>query len=261
MQIPQFGVRAAVLAIGLLAQSSNASAMAIATVERNTVRLLLGDTYGIVDGNIISQPAVSVSVASYGGTPTKTETGDAAVNFSSGLYGPETGSVGAFIGGSAIAKDGYAFGTYTFDVTFAITNLSGIDLDHFVIWADYSSFNPGGSQIGARVDDTATEFARFSSFQASEPVADSHQCDTRGDMPNYSALIPPSGVECGVMSPDSSLSEIGFDDFDQNETLYRSFTLTLILEAKSVPEPGTLVLFAGALLGIAGYRLRLSAAA
>jgi hypothetical protein len=59
--------------------------------------------------------------------------------------------------------------------------------------SDFSAFNPGGPEIGARVDHPHFEFAQFSSSVSGPGVGDFHGCAT--------SIATPS---CGVVGPDSS---------------------------------------------------------
>jgi hypothetical protein len=234
------------LAIGMAAQ--DASATAIASVERSIFSIAT-----TIDGIILSVESQADSV-------TKTELGNATVTFTGPIVtiAPDGTKLSAQIGGTAIANpDGYAFGAETFHVTVAITNLTGGDLDLVRVGTSFGPFNPGGPSVGARVDDSTLEFARFLSSQSSDRGigGSSAQCDTRIPDPQFPS--PPPSAECGVISPDTSEFFFTILDLAQNETVTEAFTLSLTLEASStsVPEPSTLALLGAGLMSIVGFRL------
>lgn len=245
------------MVIGL---ASNASATAISSVHQNFFDVHA--TWGKSDGVYVGAPGrpvpgIFISVASQSVSMTKTQSGDASVNFT--YPGPANGSGSEWasfaVSGSAIANpDGYAYGLLTYTVTLAFTNMSGLDLDFITIHSGFSAFNRGGSWIGAQVDNIASEFARFYSGQGGPSIGDSHGCDTRVPAGAHTAPTVPPAAACGVSSPDFSEAEFSLNDFEIGETLTRTFTLTLELEASSVPEPSTLALFAAALVG--GFTFR-----
>jgi hypothetical protein len=216
--------------------------------------------FGVADGVFIGGPfspitGIDIAVDSQIATVTKTETGNAAVNFAAPSFAASGGRGSASIAGSAIANpDGHALGTIVFEITFAFTNLTGVDLDFLAIVTDFSAFNPGGPGIGARVDNSLLEFARFSSSQSGGRIGDSHQCDTRAPGPGgFTFPTTSPAAACGVNSPDSSQGEFGFSDLDQNETVTETFILRLTLEAQSISEPAALALFGAALAGLAAF--------
>jgi hypothetical protein len=252
--------RVAAFAGMILGLASNASATAISSVYQNFFDLHA--TWGKSDGVYVGGPGnaihgIIISVASQSVSTTKTQNGNASVNFT--YPGPPNGSGGEWasfgVSGSAVANpDGYAYGLLTYSVTLAFTNMSGLDLDFVTIHSGFSAFNRGGSHIGAQVDNVASEFARFRSGQGGPAIGDGHQCDTRVPVGPHTFPTAPPAAACGVSSPDFSESEFSLSDCDIGETLTRTFTLTLELEASSVPEPSTLALFAAALVG--GFSLR-----
>jgi hypothetical protein len=251
-------IQGATLALALMFAAHDAGATAIAAVQFNGFSLLASS--GVADGVIIGGPGspitgIDIAVDSQIATVTKTETGNAAVNFAAPSFAASGGSASASIAGTAIANpDGHALGTMVFEITFAFTNLTGVDLDFLTIRTDFSAFNPGGSPIGARVDNSLLEFARFSSSQSGRGIGDSHQCDTRAPGPGGTTFpTTPPAAACGVSSPDSSQGQFGFSDLDQNETVTETFILRLTLEAQSIPEPSVLALFASALSGMAAF--------
>lgn len=241
--------------IGLTAMVHEASATAIAGPVRNTAIVFstpwFGSAKGIENDFVTSPAGIVFGQSSYTVTTTKTTIGDASLDFSQTISDRS-----ASIWGIAIANsDGYAFGTYGLSVTLTLTNLSGIDFDFLVFRTDYSAFNPGGPAVGAKVDNVNTEFARFSSSQSGQGISDSHSCDTRSPGGSYFNFIPPLGAECGVSSPDSSLGDFTLLDFDNGETLTKTFNLSLLLEVSSVPEPATLALVGAGLMAL-GYTRR-----
>lgn len=249
------GVAALLLAFA----SRDAGAVATAVVQVNRFNLFV--CCGEVDGVRVGNPnapigGIAIAIDSQIVTPAKTEIGNAAVTFAAPSVSTNDGRASTLISGAAIASpDGYALGTLEVQITFAFTNLSGLDLDFLTIRTDFSAFNPGGPAIGARVDNTALEFARFASSQSGPGIGDSHQCDTRLPSSPVNMVFPqpPPATACGVGTPDSSQSDFAILDFDQGETVLRTFTLHLELEVQSVPEPGTLALFGAALLALVGF--------
>ena len=109
---------------------------------------------------------------------------------------------------------------------------------------NFSAFNPGGPSIGAQVDDPLHEFAGFSSLVSGPGVYDSHACTTDA-----------SHASCGVMSPDSSQYEFGFT-LAPGQTYTATYLIDIESTVQSVPEPTSLVLLAGSLLGLGLLRRR-----
>jgi hypothetical protein len=103
--------------------------------------------------------------------------------------------------------------------------------------SDFSAFNPGGPEIGARVDHPHFEFAQFSSSVSGPGVGDFHGCAT--------SIATPS---CGVVGPDSSSI---FFEIDQSQVL--EYDISIFVQVIVTPEPSTMPLVASAfaiLLGI-----------
>lgn len=239
------------LIVLIMSAATSANATAIAGTVRNTFSVF-GIWFGSVNGEFVSNlTGIDVSLGSYSTTTTKTVVGNAAVDFTDTVT-----ERGATIRGTAQADpDGYAIGNHSLNITLNFTNLSGIDYDFISFKTDFSAFNPGGPSIGAKVDNTNLEFARFSSSQSmGNGIGDSHFCDTRVPFFSYQ-LVPPSGAQCGVGSPDSSQGQLTIFDFDNGSTASRTFTLSLLLEVSSVPEPATIAIF-GAGLALLGLQRR-----
>jgi hypothetical protein len=252
-------IQGGLLALALVMAAHDAGATAIAAVRFNGFSLspLFGSAGGVRIGGP-GNPITGIDVAAGPqiAIVTETETGNAAVTFAT-PSATATGGLGrASIAGTAIANpDGYALGTMVFQITFIFTNQTGIDLDFLTIRTDFSSFNPGGPQIAASVDNSALEFARYDSSQSGRGIGDSHHCDTRvnSGSGNPTFPTPPPSVACGVSAPDSSQGEFTFFDVDPNETVSETFILRLQLEVQSVPEPAALGLLGAALAGFAGF--------
>ena len=265
------------LALGGLLISQEASATAIASDFKNG--FTLRPAYGRGDdGTLYGTPSSSsrldgivMTVQSHTSTITKTESGNASVTFIEPSFSEDPlNTFSTWIGGQAIAQTGgYAFGTYTLFLTLAFTNLTGHDLDFLSMFVEYSGYWPGAGSIGAKVDNSEFEFARYSAQQSGPGIGDSPGCDTRTAAPQgnfngsaYTFSGPPS-IHCGVNAPDTSfglpLSGTLFD-FDNGATKTMTFTLSLLLEASSIPEPATLALFGVGLFGLAALRRRQTAA-
>lgn len=232
--------------------AENANATAIAGSITNTFTVLPAPAVGSIDGVFVSNPSGIVLGIDSSTVSTSISVFDSAsINFSEEFSG-----TGATLRGSAVANPGgHASGTKILVVTLFFTNLSGFDFDSVVFLTDFSAFNPGGSQVGAKVDDINLEFARFTSSQSGPGIGDSHSCDTRMPGGSYFQFVPPNGVECGVTSPDSSQGDFTLLNFDNGETLRQTFTLSLDLEVNSaLPEPATIAMLIAGLLGLAGLK-------
>lgn len=241
----------AIFALACLPVLREGNATAIAGVSVNRFTFLTA--YSFIDGvpSAIGLGNLAIELIETSTSLTKTETGNGAIAFST-----HSGNTGASIGGQAIAEPGgYAWGSYTVIFTYRFTNVGAFDLPNLTIATDFSSFNPGGLQVGARVDDTALEFARFATSQSGRPISDSHSCDTR--LAEHTVPAPPPGAACGVYSPDSSTGELTFGPIAMGQYETRTFALRLELEAFSgeVSEPGSLGLAALGAFAIA-YRRR-----
>lgn len=246
------------LGLALTFAAHGAAATAISKVDGNV--LYVYPTYGFTNGtyygsSLNPMDGISVALVSQTISSTVTTSGNASVSFKAPLvsFDPEANYLRTRIGGSATANpDGYAFGTYSLVVTLAFTNLSGIDLDQLIIRKWYSGFDHSGDPFGAHVSDAALEFARFSSTSA----GDGHSCDTRLPPGSNNPTFPttPPAVACGVFSPDLSDTELVLSDLDDGETKTWTFTQTFTLEAKSIPEPTGLAVFAAALAVCMSYR-------
>lgn len=121
-----------------------------------------------------------------------------------------------------------------------ITNNAGV-AETIAFDLNFSAFNPGGSPVGARVDDPSREHARFDSWVLGpDPTAlptmlDRHGCATTPALP-----------QCGVPNPDDSiiLYMLSLAPF---ETLVLPFELGLLAEVRVIPEPGLALSLAGAI--------------
>jgi hypothetical protein len=250
------------LSAAVMLIAHGAAATAFSEVDRNGFRLFL--PYGIADGQIVATnpgggiDGVILTLQSQTISSTKTESGNATVAFTGPII-----STGTFffaeIGGYAFANpEGYAAGTYSYSLVVAITNMSGIDLDIAVVQTMFSAFNGGGDSLAAHVDNSALEYARYSSTQSGPGIGDSHGCDTRVPVPNYTFPSPPPSAQCGVPAPD--FSELDFEIFDlaHGETVTQKFELAITFEVSSVseptsvPEPNSFAVFGVAIAGIAG---------
>ncbi len=130
----------------------------------------------------------------------------------------------------------------------SITNNSGIDLGTLFFQTDFSAFNPGGSPIGAQVDDPSYQYAVFSSSVFGPGVGDFHACDTR--------INPNMGPNaCGVFSPDSSQGQFSTGPLAAGQNVKQSYQIK-IAATVFVPEPLTLSLFGAGLAGTVALRRR-----
>ncbi len=124
-------------------------------------------------------------------------------------------------------------------------------------------FNGGmGTSLGARVDDTETEYASFSStitaFVSGAsvviPIWSTAGCNTYGSPGNSYVVENPPSLGCGYSSPDHGfhyLSGLGPD-----ESFVLSVQFEIYLEVRSVPEPIGLSLLGVGFLGLVASRLR-----
>jgi hypothetical protein len=256
-------IRCGILALALTVAAHEAGATAIAAVEYNG--FIVKPLYGQADGVLIGSPinpitGIGLSVSTQILSQTQSTSGSGTVHFTTDASTTSQGVGSATIAGNATAIDplGYAFGSLVYEVTFNFTNLTGVDLDFLTVLTTFSAFNPGPSfsKIGASVDNSIFEFARYDSSQTGPAVNDSHHCDTRVDSGPANPTFPtvPPAVACGVEAHDSSDLQFSILDFDANETVSETFTLRLDLEARSAPEPATFALFGAALTGLAGFR-------
>ncbi len=261
-----WSARCGALALGfLLGSAAAANATAIASVQANT--FLVVPYYYSVDGVITggsADPVAGISVRSLSprifinlvesGNASDTLTGDVGA-------GPYPNSVSGSIGGTATANPGgYIDLVVTLRATVSVINETGFDIDALVMRTVFSAFNPGGPGIGALVDDTSREFARFESSLSGPGVDDFRSCDTRsgpGDS-NQTFPQPAPANACGVFSPSGLGSEFTIADLANGEENISLYTLTFTLEAESIPEPSTLAGLAAGLIGLAalGWRRR-----
>lgn len=245
-------------AAALLSQASPASAAAFAGIEENSFSLLWYNAR-LPDGTwyfFSDEPGLDITLAGVSVSVDTQVIGNAQVHYSFYPGYSYVNSKGrtfyADIAGEVTAQpSGYAYLALTLTTTLRFENNTGHDFLGIEIQAAFSAFNPGSSHIGASVDNTSTEFARYQSYQTGLPLGDNHSCDTRIPGSSYYwSYTPPSGASCGVSSPDHSLTEFGFSDFASGAVEYRTFSLTLIAEASSVPEPSSAALGGTALLGV-----------
>jgi len=238
---------------------TDARASAIAVVNSNSFGLVL---FGArtADGTGLMGAATGIQLAHTSTTQVidEIEVGGGTVNFS-----VSGGGAGGTVSGSASAPwGGYAFGTLSATFNFTLTNTSANNYEGVTLVLNGRVFNAGGPGIGAQVDDLNYEFSRFSSGQSGGGFFTGAGCDTRA--PGAGALVvmtPPTGIACGVQSPDSTVFFFqGVSPLVAGDQKTLSFTLSLLLEASSVPEPAALGLLllglAAALVGVKRGRLR-----
>jgi hypothetical protein len=241
----------------LLANALPARATAIASVEANTF-LVYPLSYRI--GDVVTggpdSPVAGIAVRSLSPRifANLVETGNSSSTVTAEIgAGPTPNSVSGTIGGTVVASPGgYANLTYTLMATVSIINETGVDIDALVMRTVFSAFNPGGPEIGAIVDDTGREFARFESSQSGPGVGEFRTCDTRsgpGDS-NQTFPQPAPANACGVFSPASLESEFVIADLAAGEEDIALYTLTFTLEAESIAEPSALAVFAAGLIGL-----------
>jgi hypothetical protein len=254
----RFALCATGLALCLIfANAQPARATAIASVEANTF-LVFPLSYsigGVVTGGPAS-PAAGIAVRSLSPRifTNLVETGNSSSTVTAEIgAGPTPNSVSGTIGGIVTASPGgYANLIYTLMATVSIINETGFDIDALVMRTVFSAFNPGGPGIGAIVDDTGREFARFESSQSGPGVGDFRACDTRSGPGDSNQIFPqpdPANA-CGVFSPASIESEFVITDLAAGEEDIALYTLTFTLEAESIPEPSALAILAAGLIGL-----------
>lgn len=141
---------------------------------------------------------------------------------------------------------------------FSLINTTDADIPgYFAFRTEFSAFNPGGPDIGASVDDPATQFASYFSEVSGPGVFDIHGCDTDGGgVDGINALR--TANSCGVVSPD--FSEGSFDlgplpAFGDDEVSYE-IRIDVMAVPKQVPESFSLSIFGVGLLGVAAARRR-----
>lgn len=253
----------AVLAGAMIAWAPQAEATAIASVDfsfaglRPWWALVDGDFHeGDVDDFLtLSQHSLSVTEGTH-----EAGAGMAGSSYDGGVSGN-----GAFFSVASNAKvDGMGTARSRIDlaVVIAVTNTASVTIDGYTLWRSYSAFNPGGSPIGAAVDDTAFEFASFEttvwgfSLDPLERV-DGHACRTDGLGDATFVVDNPPAYACGVSSPDDNIQDIGGGPLAPGEShLYYARLLVETTAAAQVSEPDTLLLMLGAIggLGLAARR-------
>jgi hypothetical protein len=140
-----------------------------------------------------------------------------------------------------------------------LTNTTGADISDFMVFnTAYSAFNPGGPEIGASVDNPATQFASFFSMVSGPGVLDIHGCDTDGG--DIGAVLR-IGNACGVSSPDFSNDIAVVSGIAAGSFIDLDYEINIVVQAvskDSVPEPFSLAIFGAGLLGAAAGRGRRS---
>lgn len=138
---------------------------------------------------------------------------------------------------------------------FTLHNTGSTDyLGNFVFFTSFSAFNPGGPEIGARVDDPAHEFASFFSVVSGPGVFDLHGCNMTNGKGPYAKS---AGASCGVSSPDSSEGMAVFGPLLAGEGLSAAYDITVQVLAKGddpVPEPWSLAVLLPGLFLLRRFR-------
>jgi hypothetical protein len=124
-----------------------------------------------------------------------------------------------------------------------ITNTTALPIEFTPpSFTSVSSFNPGGSEIGASVDNPQSESALFSSaVSLIGPLVvaqDHHGCETNLLM-----------IACGVTAPDSSEGDI-FGVLGPFQTILIDTLLHIETQARVLPEPASLSLVGLGLMGL-----------
>jgi hypothetical protein len=109
---------------------------------------------------------------------------------------------------------------------------------------DFSAFNPGGSEIGASVNDLSSEYAFFFSTLTTPISGDFHSCDTRFDQLTED---PPGTFWCGVDSPDSSQTDLFVSFPGPGQSIFLEYAIDIQAAAFSAPEPETSILMVSGL--------------
>ncbi|MBN9508598.1 MAG: hypothetical protein J0I21_05685 [Alphaproteobacteria bacterium] len=149
--------------------------------------------------------------------------------------------------------------------TLFIQNTSSTDVPFVIIDDVFSAFNPGGSDVGASVDNTMTEYASFTSFQSDDGglLGDSHNCNTDLTVPHYwygGLTDGGMGAFCGVEAPDASDGETWFGPIPADTTIAAdamTLEIDLFVSANApptVPEPLSVSLLAMAIGTLAAVR-------
>jgi hypothetical protein len=146
-------------------------------------------------------------------------------------------------------------------VTQTIDALGGLQLHNasvtsyggsFVFTTKYSSFNPGGPDIGIRVDDPATEYAAFFTVVSGPGAFDLHGCDLqhRGG--------PPGGGggpgTCGVAAPGFNWGQATLGPLAAGAMTAADYQIYINVAAQGadpVPEPPTVLVLSLALVLLA----------
>jgi hypothetical protein len=149
----------------------------------------------------------------------------------------------AGFGRSVVAGTGFAATTLDVLGVISITNTTALPIEFTPpSFTSVSSFNPGGSEIGASVDNPQSESALFNSaVSLIGPIVvaqDQHGCET-------SLLI----VACGVPAPDSSEGDI-FGVLEAFQTISIDTLLHIETQTRALPEPASLSLVGLGLMGL-----------
>jgi len=212
-----------------------ASATAFAGVDTATWSIFFFDPLNAV--------TIDYHLASVSSLTTTSGGGVANTGFSTSVGGDFVGQ-NAF-GRSIVNGPGYAATNLDIWGVVTITNTADFPLvfGDVLGYSNFSAFNPGGNSIGASVNDPMREFAFFESTVWLETIGDFHSCET-------SLLV----LSCGVDSPDSSQDQY-YPILNPSEVMSINVHLAIATEARVVPEPSALALFATGLLAVFGRLL------
>lgn len=129
---------------------------------------------------------------------------------------------------------------------FSLTNNTNTDIILSAFSSADSSFNPGGSPIGASVDYPSAEFASFGSSVSGPGLlggGDSHSCAV-------GIGTGLTGSTCGVQSPDDNSNLFFLGTLGAGQTITESYGIRIAVTALGIPEPPVSSLFVAGLVSM-----------